>query len=85
SDWTFDAARSTLSFTARLPGGVEHAVVEGPAEWGVAMPSLASAPDGGVVASVMIRHLPSAAERRAPLIVTVIGKTGSVEETRRLD
>ena len=77
----------SLRILLRAPpeGVIEDVFVEGPGMWSFGRPVLAPQPDGGVMASVILKERPKGAAGPVPFIVTVRGKPAPVEARVELD
>jgi hypothetical protein len=76
----------TIDFATTLPLGVLHAVVEGPEAWQIPLPvRVATLGDGADHWRIERLRLGPSNDAFGAVRVTVFGRSGSVEELRRLD
>jgi DsbC/DsbD-like thiol-disulfide interchange protein len=83
---TGTGASRALDFGASLPLGVQHAVVEGPEGWQVPLPRrIATMADGSDHWRIERLRLGPDANPAREVRVTVVGRSGSIEESRLLE
>jgi DsbC/DsbD-like thiol-disulfide interchange protein len=84
-DWRADVGAGLVRFSARLEGGVDHAVVESTSGAALPLPRLERRADGTLAARLDVARAQPPLGRGAGLLVTVVGPARAVEELHGLD